>query len=205
MTGKQKCKALKEIRAKIAEENDIAYAVEECSHKGNCKGTCPRCEAELRYLERELEKRKSFDRKVAVAGIATGVVMSLSACTPMTPINAAIDFFGGNTQQELGGVAMPDPEPLEGEAMPVEPLEGDVEYIPDDSEIIEDGSEIENDSECPSDIEVLEGDVAVIEGGAPYVPEDEEEEEYDNIQIAGMFPVDDIEVDPDGVKTPENK
>ena len=55
--GKEKCKALKQIRKQIADNNDIKYAVEECKHKGNCKGTCPKCEAEVRYLERELEKR----------------------------------------------------------------------------------------------------------------------------------------------------
>ena len=51
MNGKEKCRALKEIRRQIAEKNDIPYAVSQCTHQGNCKGTCPKCEAELRYLE----------------------------------------------------------------------------------------------------------------------------------------------------------
>lgn len=58
MRGKEKCKALKEIRKQIAEKNDIEFAVSECTHKGDCKGTCPKCEAELRYLERQLELKK---------------------------------------------------------------------------------------------------------------------------------------------------
>ena len=50
MFGKKKCKILKEIRKKIAEENDIPYVTRECTHKGECSGTCPRCEQELREL-----------------------------------------------------------------------------------------------------------------------------------------------------------
>ena len=57
MLGKQKCRILKEIRQKIADENDIPYVTRECSFQGECRGTCPRCESELRYLEKELEKR----------------------------------------------------------------------------------------------------------------------------------------------------
>ena len=35
MQGKEKCKALKEIRKQIAENNDIKYVVDECKHKGD--------------------------------------------------------------------------------------------------------------------------------------------------------------------------
>ena len=45
MLGKLKCKLLKQIRQRIADENDIPYVTSECSHKGACKGTCPKCEA----------------------------------------------------------------------------------------------------------------------------------------------------------------
>ena len=51
--GKQTCKILKEIRKQIAMENDIEFVTSECTHKGDCAGTCPKCEAEVRYLERE--------------------------------------------------------------------------------------------------------------------------------------------------------
>ena len=64
MKGKDKCKILKEIRARIAEENGIELAISECHHKGNCLGTCPKCEAEVRYLEREIEKRKRLSLSV---------------------------------------------------------------------------------------------------------------------------------------------
>ena len=58
MAGKEKCRLLKQIRAQIAAENDIDLVIEECTHKGECRGTCPRCESEVRYLEAELEKRR---------------------------------------------------------------------------------------------------------------------------------------------------
>ena len=48
--GKQICKQLKAVRQRIADENGIPLSVEECTHKGDCRGTCPRCEAEVRYL-----------------------------------------------------------------------------------------------------------------------------------------------------------
>ena len=83
MNGKSKCKILKEIRRKIAAENDIAYITEECKFQGNCSGTCPKCEAEVRYLEEQLRKRQQNGGKVAVAGIAAALVITASGCIPV--------------------------------------------------------------------------------------------------------------------------
>ena len=52
--GKDICNQLKEIRKQIASENDIPLEEHECHYDGPCKGTCPRCDAELQYLEKEL-------------------------------------------------------------------------------------------------------------------------------------------------------
>ncbi len=81
MHGKKKCKILKEIRKQIAKDNDITYITTECKHQGNCKGTCPKCEAEVRYLEAELEKRRMAGKQVVVAGIAATMLLTAS-CTP---------------------------------------------------------------------------------------------------------------------------
>ena len=81
MNGKRKCKILKEIRKQIAKDNDIAFVTSECKHQGNCKGTCPKCEWEVRYLEAELEKRRMAGKQVVVAGIAAAMVLT-SSCTP---------------------------------------------------------------------------------------------------------------------------
>lgn len=72
--GKQTCKILKEIRKQIAEENDIKLVIEECTYKGDCAGTCPKCEAEVRYLERELEKRQRLGKAAMVAGLSVGLL-----------------------------------------------------------------------------------------------------------------------------------
>ena len=84
MKGKQRCKILKEIRRQIAENNDIEYVTSECQHQGDCAGTCPKCEAEVRYLERELERRARLGKAVTVAGLAatiTATSISATACS----------------------------------------------------------------------------------------------------------------------------
>ena len=77
--GKKTCKILKEIRRQIAEANDIEYVVEECQYKGDCLGTCPKCEAEVRYLEQQLHQRQLLGKAVMVAGISAGL-LSLGSC-----------------------------------------------------------------------------------------------------------------------------
>ncbi len=94
--GKQTCRILKEIRRRIAEANDIEYVTSECRYKGECKGTCPRCEAEVRYLEQQLALRRIAGKAVILAGIT-----ALSACSggggganpveAKTEVEAAVD------------------------------------------------------------------------------------------------------------------
>ncbi|MDO5126501.1 MAG: hypothetical protein Q4D54_01985 [Eubacteriales bacterium] len=80
MKGKEKCRALKELRLKIAEANDIEYAVNECKYQGDCKGTCPKCEEELRYLERELERRTKLGKTVVLAGLSSCLAGFVAGC-----------------------------------------------------------------------------------------------------------------------------
>ena len=89
MNGKSKCKVLKDIRKKIAEANDIAYITSECKYQGECSGTCPKCEAEVRYLEEELAKQKSLGKIVAVAGIAATLVVASAGCDLLVPNQTA--------------------------------------------------------------------------------------------------------------------
>lgn len=80
--GKNKCAYLKEIRKRIATENGIPLEQRECTFKGECSGTCPFCEAEMRYIEKELHKRRTLGKAVTVAGIALSSVMLFPACGP---------------------------------------------------------------------------------------------------------------------------
>ena len=68
--GKDICKELKKVRKSIAEENGIPLEIPECTYQGPCKGTCPRCESEVQYLENELAKRIKLGKVASVAGIA---------------------------------------------------------------------------------------------------------------------------------------
>ena len=78
--GKEKCRILKEIRAEIAKQNDIEWVVSECKHQGNCKGTCPKCEQEVRQLEEALAKREALGKKVAVVGVSATIALSVTGC-----------------------------------------------------------------------------------------------------------------------------
>ena len=71
--GKSTCKVLKDIRQKIANENGISYVPKECHYKGECKGTCPACEAEVRYLEEELKRKRRNGFAIKLGGIAAGL------------------------------------------------------------------------------------------------------------------------------------
>ena len=83
--GKKTCKILKEIRQQIAEKNEIEYITSECSFQGECLGTCPKCEAEVRYLENELHKRQQLGKVVTIAGISLGVAGTFAACSNPAP------------------------------------------------------------------------------------------------------------------------
>ncbi|MCK9155013.1 MAG: energy transducer TonB [Paludibacteraceae bacterium] len=73
MRGRQTCKILKQIRQEIAQANDINLVTKECKYKRDCLGTCPQCEAEVRFLESELAKRRNLGHKIALAGLSTGL------------------------------------------------------------------------------------------------------------------------------------
>lgn len=77
--GKDICKTLKRIRKEVADANEIIYEPTECHYEGDCEGTCPRCEQEVRYIEKQLERRRSLGKAVTIAGIGISVA-ALSSC-----------------------------------------------------------------------------------------------------------------------------
>lgn len=76
MKGKQICSYLKSVRREVAAANGIDLEIPECTFEGECPGTCPRCESEVRQLESELSRRKSLSQRVAVVGVAAGLALS---------------------------------------------------------------------------------------------------------------------------------
>lgn len=83
--GKQTCRILKDIRRQIAEANDIEFITSECQYQGDCLGTCPKCESEVRYLEQQLERKRIAGKAITVLGISAGLV----AMSPMTSCSSS--------------------------------------------------------------------------------------------------------------------
>lgn len=90
--GKQICNYLKEVRRRVAEENDIRLEQHECTFKGECSGTCPRCEAEVRHIEAELKRRSQLGKAAMVAGLAVATAAFVS-CTEgdVFPTDTVVD------------------------------------------------------------------------------------------------------------------
>ena len=119
--GKRTCEILKDVRRKVAQENDIPLVERECTHEGDCRGTCPYCESEVRYLERELSKRRALGKAVAVAGIAVSSMM-MGAChspkTPTTPV-------GNEPEPSVEATSQQVPEAADGQEVPPPPGQSD--------------------------------------------------------------------------------
>ena len=178
--GKNICKQLKAVRQRIAEENHIPLEQRECTYEGPCRGTCPRCEAEVQYLEQSLASRLKLGKAATVAGLS----LSLAACGNGSPtphdtllavddtvffeevderqaddtLNENITYLDDDLEGEIietggdFGDFPPPPPPPEGE-------DGIVNVIVDDEEELEGEATIfvvvENDPEFPGGIDAL--------------------------------------------------
>ena len=78
--GRNICNTLKAIRKLIADANNIDYSPEECHFKGECNGTCPKCEQDVRTLEYKLRLQQMAGKAIKVAGVATGLI-AITACS----------------------------------------------------------------------------------------------------------------------------
>ena len=120
--GKRTCEILKDVRRKIAQENDIPLVERECTHEGDCRGTCPYCESEVRYLERELSKRRALGKAVTVAGIAVSSMMMGACHSPKAPatsvgsesVPASVNTLSQPAESSPGPADEPANEPIRG-------------------------------------------------------------------------------------------
>lgn len=112
--GKQTCKILKDIRRQIAEANDIEFITSECQYQGDCLGTCPKCEAEVRYLEQQLERKRMAGKAITILGISAGLVamapMTSCSSSPNKGTNQETISDSANTSVMFGEVC---PTPIE--------------------------------------------------------------------------------------------
>ena len=74
--GKSICATLKQVRKCVADTNGIVYTPKECHFEGDCNGTCPACEAEVRYLEHQLDLLRKAGKAVTVMGVALGMTLT---------------------------------------------------------------------------------------------------------------------------------
>jgi len=115
VTGKEKCRALRGIRGKIAASNGIDFAEETCTHEGPCPGTCAKCEQEVRQLETQLQKRASLGKKIALAGLCAGMIAATAGCAliedVITPDTAGVVPY--QAEPLMGDVAVMGEIPLE--------------------------------------------------------------------------------------------
>ncbi|MBQ0068852.1 MAG: energy transducer TonB, partial [Bacteroidales bacterium] len=121
--GKETCRALKDLRQRIADANGIAYTPTECHHKGDCAGTCPACEAEVQYIEQQLSLRRMLGKAVVVAGLSLGVAsctnataQAQNACDTVAAQQTSNDeAIKGEVAQSNEGLLYDTVPPVEGE------------------------------------------------------------------------------------------
>ena len=173
--GKNICKQLKEVRKRIAEENEIPLEIKECTYKGKCRGTCPRCEAEVRYLENALADRLRLGKVATVAGLALG----LASCGNGTssPNSSSPLLTTDTTPADADTIRTADT------AQPVwrEPEFPDDIYLGGDFDVLDISDTQSNEAVLPDD-ELVEGEI-----------DDEEPEFPGGIDSLLKFMVDNIQ------------
>lgn len=156
---KERCKALKKVRKKMADAIGVDLHQRECTYQGKCSGTCPKCKQEEDILNKALLGR---------AGMAAGVVAlsaGLAGCNPFNNVNNQIagDMDVPVEVEYDGGLEEIDPDEATTAYNKFE-LEGDAELVDDPDDNLDSNSQ---DSTCSSteedgseEIYELEGDVA---------------------------------------------
>lgn len=100
MTGKEKCRLLKQIRKEIAETNGIVYLTSECSFDGECEGTCPKCDAEIRYLDSEIQRLAQEGKSISLSGLTLCAIDSITNCAKVeVPDFDYFDYFEGDWEE----------------------------------------------------------------------------------------------------------
>ncbi len=96
--GKYICNALKAVRLDIARANGIEYTPKACDHQGECAGTCPACESEMRYLEWEIARKRSLGKAALVAGVSLALSSLSAMATSVSPSEVMMPNNGCQSQ-----------------------------------------------------------------------------------------------------------
>ncbi|MDO4819986.1 MAG: hypothetical protein Q3994_06405 [Prevotella sp.] len=114
MRGKFKCEMLKAIRKNIAEINGIKYDPEPCTHKGECLGTCHKCEQETTCLMEELRSKEAYGSPIRIDTQSLEELYDITL-QEFEPLNINDD----DNHDVIGDISVPElppsiPAPLEG-------------------------------------------------------------------------------------------
>lgn len=142
--GKRICETLKAIRSEIASVNEIDYTPTPCDHEGDCDGTCPACESEMRWIERQLRTRKALGKAVTIAGVSMALSLGASAATPSsTGVDQKRKTDVPKPRKRIirGKIPMP-PEKTENDSISNAPAIGSQFVAEGDTIITEDGREV---------------------------------------------------------------
>ena len=131
MTGKEKCNLLRQIRKEIARTNGIEYLTSECDYQGNdCPGTCPKCDAEIRYLESELNRRAAMGYPITLAGLSANLLQNVMTDSVNPDFIPDRERTVGLLPEPLMGGLTYDPPPTPGVMVPFEPaLDEDIDIL----------------------------------------------------------------------------
>ena len=160
---------MKEIRQEIARANDIALVTSECRYQGDCAGTCPKCEAEVAYLEQQLNLRRMAGKTVMLTGLAAGALM-LGSCHGGGEKTTSATTSSTESAMKTAGAVDMDPENAGKSPSVFRTILGldDGEEIGQwQGEVSPDGHDLNEDGNTVP--ERLEGEV-------PYIPDEDEEQ-----------------------------
>lgn len=179
---KEKCRKLKEIRAKMAEDLGIDLHQRECTYQGYCRGTCPACRKEELLLNAALLKKQmegaNLKGRAAAAGLAAAAALCLTGCGPSSQ-NITTDDSPEMINEDLPGfITPPSDEIVDGYI--INDTEGD--FLVPDEQSEEEMPEIDQEEgEMPLFPEGLEqpsceasDEYMELEGDVVYIPETED-------------------------------
>jgi hypothetical protein len=138
--GKDKCDFLRNIRRQVAAQYGLRYEPRECHHEGDCPGTCPVCDAELRDLQRQLNERGIENIDVFEKVESEDTELFEKSHVPLYGPGIPAD---PDDIRILEGDVTPPEDRLEGETQLPPELQG-MPRPPEDDDIIEDEEDDED-------------------------------------------------------------
>lgn len=123
--NKAKCERLKQIRKQLADRIGVDLHQSECTYRGECKGTCPKCAHEEKQLNQALAAKGML-----VAGLAT-LSLGLAGCgNQYGDLEGEVETIGSEAESSEM-ISTESTDITEAGTEEVIELEGDVVYEPD--------------------------------------------------------------------------